>query len=159
MDWARTRHRPLPRAARTARALLILTLIPIVSLADAQGPRYRVEADKPFDEVLDDLKVAISEHNFRLTGENRIGGAIARRGHAPFPHATVLHFCNLEYARRLLQIDPATLLHMPCRVTAYEKRGGVIVSTPLLPQDDPHTREISREINRILRAIVDEALE
>jgi uncharacterized protein (DUF302 family) len=149
----------LPRAARLSCAWLILALLPILSLADPQGLRYRANADKPFDEVLDDLKVAISEHNFRLTGESRIGRAIAEREHIPFPRATALHFCNLEYARRLLQIDPAYLLHMPCRVTAYQQTDGVRVSTRLLPQDDPRTLAINQEINRILRAIVDEALE
>ncbi len=159
MDTARPWYRPLPRAARLRRALLVLALTPLLSLADPQGLRYQAGADKPFDEVLDDLKVAISEYNFRLTGENRIGLAIARRGQIPFPRATVLHFCNLEYARRLLQLDPASLAHMPCRVTVYEQAGGVLVGAHLLPLDDPRSRGINREINRILRAIVDEALE
>ncbi|GEM_PF-491818 len=115
---------------------------------------------KSFDDTVFDLKVAISEHNFRLTAENRIGDAIARREHIPFPRASVFSLCNLHYAQRLIEIAPDYLLRMPCRIAVRRSaQGHTTIAAQLLPEDDPATGSIAMEINRILRAIVDEASE
>ena len=52
-----------------------------------QQQPYTVSTEKSFDDVIDDLKFAISESNFRLTSENRIGAAISERTGKTFPPA------------------------------------------------------------------------
>ena len=121
--------------------------------------RYTLHTSKSFDDVLSDLEFAIGEHNFRLTGRDTIGEAIARRDNIDLPPGTVLHFCNLEYARQLLEVAPQYLLHMPCRIAVYEQAGNVTVEARLLPENDPAVRALSQKINRILEAIVSSAVE
>ncbi|MDH3280247.1 MAG: DUF302 domain-containing protein, partial [Gammaproteobacteria bacterium] len=101
--------------------------------AHADGPRYTLDSDKPYAEVIADLKVAISEHNYRVTGENVIGEALGRRHDKAFPKSLVVHFCNLEHARQILSAAPDFLLHMPCKVAVYEYAAKVRIETWLLP--------------------------
>lgn len=119
----------------------------------APGIRYRAEVNKPFDTVIEEIEFAITEHNFRITGSNRVGEVIGERHGIPFPHSLVIHFCNLEYAKRLLEIDADYLLHMPCKIAVYEKGEKVIVETMLLPEDH-RAGTVNDRINTILRAIV-----
>ena len=64
---------------------LISLLILLASCAMASGSaldlekRYSVISDKSFEDVLEDLRFAITEQNFRITSLNRIGQAIAVR--------------------------------------------------------------------------------
>jgi hypothetical protein len=58
-------------------------------------PYYQVETGKPYDEVLAELEVAISENNFRITGDSRVGKVIRERGTLNFPEYDTLQFCNL----------------------------------------------------------------
>ena len=123
------------------------------------APRFTAHSSKTFDDVLADLEFAIGEHNFRITGRNTIGTAISQRGDIELPPSTVVHFCNLEYARQFLQVAPQYLLHMPCRIAVYQTDGKVTVEARLLPENDPALKPLSREINRILEAIVATAVE
>lgn len=118
---------------------------------------YRVTVQRPFADVLLDLEFAITDHNFRITGANHIGAAIGERIGQPFPEAEVVHFCNLEYARRLLEIDPDFLAYMPCQIAVVQDGDRVTVSTWLLPERPPPATVLIDEINAILRAIVDYA--
>jgi uncharacterized protein (DUF302 family) len=123
------------------------------------APRFTVQTSRPFDDVLADLEFAIGEQNFRLTGRDTIGEAIAARDDIDMPPGTVLHFCNLEYARQLLEKSPHYLLHMPCRIALYVQAGNVVIEARLLPENDPEVRELSRKINQLLRTIVTSAVE
>ena len=151
-----------PFAAKTVIAF-VLILMTVAACGSRPGqdpaPRHTAHSSKSFDDVLADLEFAIGEHNFRLTGRDTIGEAIARRDDIDLPPATVLHFCNLEYARQLLEVAPQYLLHMPCRIAVYEQAGQVTVEARLLPENDPALRPLSQRINRILEEIVSSALE
>ncbi|MGI9334469.1 MAG: DUF302 domain-containing protein [Gammaproteobacteria bacterium] len=125
--------------------------------AHADDRRYGASTQSPYEDVVDEVMFAITEHNFRITGGNEIGGAIGKRHDTPFPRSEIVHFCNLEYARKFLEIAPGFLLHMPCKVALYEHEGRVVVETQLLPEDDPRLVELTREVNGILQAIVDAA--
>lgn len=119
---------------------------------------YRAETRKPFDEVIDELKRAISEHNFRLAAHNRIGAAIRERNGSDFPEYDTLQFCNLSYAEELLRLDPEGVRHMPCTITVHSRDGKTIVYARQLPSNpnDARLREFAARMNGQLRAIVDE---
>jgi uncharacterized protein (DUF302 family) len=104
---------------------------------------------------MEDLEFIITDHNFRLTGQNRIGEAIAHRDKREFPRANVVHFCNLQYAKQLLVIDPCYILHMPCRIAVREHGHRVAIEAWLLPRNDPRVEKITSEINAILKAMVE----
>lgn len=121
----------------------------------ALGERYAVRTSKPYQDVVADAAYAMAEHNFRITGRNTIGEAIAERLDRSYPGHTVLEFCNLQYAQRLLDVDSHYLLFMPCRLAISEQRGEVIVATYLLPEEEA----AAKEVNAILKAIVQSAAE
>lgn len=118
-------------------------------------PIFSIETDKHFDNVMEDLLIVIAEHNFRLNQHSRIGKAIAKRNNISFPPATVLHFCNLAYAKQLLELAPDYLLRMPCRISVWPKNDkSTIIEVWLLPEDDERTLEFAKNINEILIRIV-----
>jgi hypothetical protein len=48
---------------------------------------------------------------------------------------------------------------MPCKVVVYENAGQVVVETELLPEDDSRVSELAKEVNQILKFVVDYATE
>lgn len=143
------------------RLLMALVLVCLAGPALADGSdarqRYRSISQRPFAEVMQDVEFAITNHNFRITGASHIGRAIAERHDRAFPEVEVVHFCNLEYARRFLQVEPDFVSYMPCRIAVFETDAGVVVETWLMPENDPRIGDLSREVNGILRDIVDYA--
>lgn len=128
--------------------------------AEPNPMRYRVETMKPLADVIQDLEFAIGSNNFRITSRNRIGDVIAEREEIDFPDATVVHFCNLELARKLLAISSDYLLHMPCRVVIWSSTGLTFVEVKLVPEDlYPEARPIIDKINKVLTTVVDTAAE
>ena len=119
------------------------------------------ETEKAFEDVVFELDFAITERNYRITGRNTIGKGIRDRGFENFPDVEVIHFCNLEYAREVLELDPGFVAQMPCRITIHEQNDGSVISLILLPQDHPEPRvnEFSRRMNGILREIVEFVVE
>ena len=94
----------------------------------AEERRFASRVARPYDEVVDDVKFAISGYNFRITGGNAIGDPISKRHGIVLPRSEVIHFCNLEYARKFVEIDPGYVLNMPCKVVVREV-GDVVVVT------------------------------
>lgn len=121
----------------------------------------RALTDKTFDDVVFELDFAITERNFRITGRNTIGKGLRDRGYENFPDVEVIHFCNLEYAREVLEIDPGYVAQMPCRITVHSSPDGTVVSLILLPEDhaDERVNAFARRMNAILREIIDFVLE
>lgn len=116
---------------------------------------------KSFDDVILELDFAITERNFRITGRNTIGKGLRERGYEDFPEVEVIHFCNLEYAREVLLLDPGFVAQMPCRVTVHRERDQTVVSLVLLPEDhpDPRVNAFAHRMNGVLREILAFVLE
>jgi len=125
------------------------------NITNVSVPVYSRETKKPFDDVIEDLLVIIGEHNFRLNQHAHIGKAIGERNNISFFSADVLHFCNLTYAKELLEVAPDYLLRMPCRLSVIQKNDKKTkIEVWLLPEDDKRTIELSNKINTILKNIV-----
>ncbi|NKC11515.1 MAG: DUF302 domain-containing protein [Gammaproteobacteria bacterium] len=139
------------------RIALVLVLVPSIGCS-VHAPRvYQVQTDKPFADVLIDLEFAITDNNYRITGRNDIGAAIAARQNRPYPNYAVIHFCNLRDAQQILDVAPEFLVHMPCRISVREHAGDVIIEARLVPEHRMSVRKISRRINAMLREIADSA--
>ncbi len=121
----------------------------------------RFKTEKTFSNVIQELDFAITEKNFRITGRNTVGKGLRERGFENYPEIEVIHFCSLDIAREVLDIDPGFIAQMPCRVTIHEQDNAVIISLILLPTNhkDPRVNEFSRKMNKTLREIVDYVLE
>lgn len=149
---------------------VFVPLLLIIFVLSGCASRTRAETEhfyevsttiKPYADVLAELELAITEHNFRITGHNHIGSVIRDRDQIDFPDYDTLQFCNLTYARRMLEISPAAVAYMPCNVAVRSEGGRVIVTTHLLPTDTPNEKlnAFFKEMNGILRKIVDFAVE
>lgn len=155
------------RVSVLCAALLLSVLLPAVGAADAALARpslaliERGVTAKSFDDVILELDFAITERNFRITGRNTIGKGLRERGYDDFPDVEVIHFCNLEYAREVLLIDPGYVAQMPCRVTVHREHDKTVVSLVLLPEDhpDPAVNAFARRMNGLLREILAFVLE
>jgi len=122
--------------------------------------RVRRVGNVPFEWIIEDLELAISERNFRITGRNSLGRGLRERGHAGYPDFEIIHFCNLENARTVLDLDPGFVAQMPCRVAVHTEGEGVVVSMLLLPEQHGDARVVAfaRHMNTQLCAIQDYAV-
>ncbi len=122
---------------------------------------YKAETLKPYDDVLAELEIAITEHNFRITGHSRVGKVIRDRGSKSFPDYDTIQFCNLSHAKTLLLMSPHAVSYMPCNIVTYAFEGKTIVKTHLLPTqtDNLELNNFSKKMNEILRQIVDFSVE
>lgn len=122
---------------------------------------YQVKTEKLYEDVLAELKLAISEHNFRITAHSQVGKIIRQRGAINFPDYDTIQFCNLSRARKLLLLAADAVRHMPCNIVLYSDAGRVIVNARLLPVDTGNKalNQFSSQINQSLREIVDFAIE
>ncbi|MCK5889117.1 MAG: DUF302 domain-containing protein [Methylococcales bacterium] len=122
---------------------------------------YQAETMKPYDDVLAELEIAISDHNFRITGHSRVGKVIRDRGTKNFPEYDTLQFCNLTHAKTLLLMSPHAVSYMPCNVVVYTFEGKTMVKTHLLPieTENDALNQFSKKMNKLLRAIVDFSVE
>lgn len=147
------------------RCIILASLLLIASCATQPigefVPYYQVETHKPYDDVLAELEVAITENNFRITGHSRVGKVIRDRGTKGFPEYDTIQFCNLTEAKKILLMSPHAIRHMPCNVITYQFQGKTLIRTHLLPTDDDNKalNEFSGKMNRILKSIVDFAAE
>jgi uncharacterized protein (DUF302 family) len=122
---------------------------------------YEATTRKPYDDVLAELKIAITEQNFRITSHSRVGKVIRERGAADFPDYDTIQFCNLSHAQTLLEISVDAIRHMPCSVVIYQWNNQTVIKARLLPVDNanPDLNKFSESINDMLRQIVDFAAE
>lgn len=122
---------------------------------------YQVETAKPYEEVLAELELAITENNFRITGHNHIGSVIRQRDNIAFPDYDTLQFCNLTLAKQMLEMSPAAVAYMPCNIAVRSEAGKVVIVTHLLPTEGPNAKlnDFFRELNDRLKKIVNFAAE
>ena len=120
---------------------------------------YQMDTDKEFEEVLDDTIFAITERNFRITGHLHIGQAIRDRNNPGFQEYEVLLYCNLVYAKKMLELDPDTISTCPGRITLRQSDDRVIITAPLWPEDPKNKalRTHMQKMNELIHEIVDYA--
>ena len=124
-----------------------------------QNHYYQMETDKPIEEVLDDAIFAITERNFRLTSHLHIGKSIRDRKNPEFPDYEVLLYCNLSYAKKMLELDPNLITSCPGRITVRQKGDMVNITAPLWPEKmkDNELKLHMQKMNELVREIVDYA--
>jgi uncharacterized protein (DUF302 family) len=126
-----------------------------LGVACAGEQRYEQSSSKSYADAVEDLRFAVAEQNFRITSSNEIGSAIAARGFEDMPDSIVVHICNLNLARQLLERAPDRLLDMPCRLTIREDGDGVRIQARLVDETDERLVDLAPRINAILKDIVD----
>lgn len=145
-------------------AILLALFITATTGCSKNNPSniYQQYSDYSFEETLFNLDLAISEHNYRIIHRSQIGQAIRDRGEKDFPLSTITNFCNITYAKEMIEINSDLINEMPCTIAVREQAAqGIIVSTRLM---DEHTankkqNEFSLKINNTLKSIITATVE
>ncbi len=122
---------------------------------------YQLASEYDYEETLLNLDIAISEHNYRIIHRSNIGKAIRDRGEKDYPLSTVISFCNITYAKEMMEINSDLINDMPCIVTVREEKEGVIVGTKLMLTNTNNERQnaFAKRINDNLTSIVQATIE
>jgi uncharacterized protein (DUF302 family) len=120
---------------------------------------YEKITDKSLEDILEDIEFAITEHNLRIVDRLHIGQAIKARGNIDFPDYEIFLYCNLTFAKNILELDPALINACPGRVTVRSAGNYYIISAPLWPENstDLKLKKLMFNMNNIVRKIVDYA--
>ena len=128
---------------------------------DVQTRIYQQESPYDFEDSMQNLDIAISEYNYRIIHRSNIGQAIRDRGDKNYPLSTVVSFCNITYAKEMMEINSDLINDMPCIITVREEGETVIIGTQLMNENTKNTdqKEFSIRINANLRAIIASTIE
>lgn len=150
---------------RFAKVLILCALIITALIACSKNNVvniYQQSSEYSFEETLLNLDLAISEHNYRIIHRSQIGQAVRDRGEKSFPLSTITNFCNITYAKEMIEINADLINEMPCTIAVREEAAqGIIVSTRLM---DEHTandkqNQFALKINNNLKSIIAATIE
>ena len=139
--------------------LLILSLFGCVQEDTTRV--YQQLSNYNFEDTLLNLDIAISEHNYRIIHRSNIGQAVRDRGDKDYPLSTVISFCNISYAKEMMEINSDLINDMPCIITVREEKQGVIVGTKFMLENTNNKRQndFAKRINVNLKSIVEATIE
>ncbi len=122
---------------------------------------FQMTSDYDYEETLLNLDIAISEHNYRIIHRSNIGQAIRDRGDKNYPLSIVISFCNITYAKEMMEINSDLINDMPCIITVREEKQDVIVGTRLMITNTESEQQntFARKINQNLISIVEATVE
>jgi uncharacterized protein (DUF302 family) len=140
---------------------LFLALLLTGCEQDTPSRIYQQHSNYGFEDTLINLDIAISEHNYRIIHRSNIGQAVRDRGEKDYPLSTVISFCNITYAKEMMEINSDLINDMPCIVTVREEKQGVIVGTKLMITNTENKRQndFAKRINDNLKSIVEATIE
>ncbi len=123
---------------------------------------YKIETDKPFDEVVGDIKTQTAEHQFRVQAVHDVQATLAEKGIERDP-ITIVEICNARFANEALSKDMNVAIFMPCRYSVYTENGKTIVTlgrptmiAEMMPQAG--LNELAAGVEDTLKSIMHEAL-
>jgi len=143
-------------------SLIVFFIITLSGCNSNESSRiYQKVSYDSFEDTLQNLDIAISEHNYRIIHRSNIGQAIRDRGDKQYPLSTVISFCNITYAKEMMEINSDLINDMPCIVTVREESPGVIVGTKLMSvnTDNQLQNDFATRINNNLRSIIEATIE
>lgn len=129
--------------------------------ADFQQKIYSRETEKPLQAVLEDTEFAITERNLRITGRLHVGKAIQDRGNVNFPPYEIILYCSIDFAEKIIELLPESILACPGRIFIMTKNGKYIISATLWPEDigNNDLKKHMQFMNQKVKEIVDFAAE
>ncbi len=146
-----------------ASCLIIVTSLVLVSCQSKVENRiYEKESRYSFEDTILNLDIAISEYNYRIIHRSHIGQAVRDRGDEDFPLSTITSFCNITYAKEMMEINPLLINEMPCNIGVRQTNDGkVIIGTKLMDEQvsDPAQQAFAKKINDNLKGIIGATVE
>lgn len=119
----------------------------------------RIEIDRPYDEVVADVKAALKEQGFGVLTEIDIRETLKAKLDVDVEPQVILGACNPQLAHRALEVDPRIAALLPCNVVVRVEGGRTVVDAldPKLLVDvaaNPDLEPIANEAgDRIIAAL------
>lgn len=143
--------------------LIIVTSLVLVSCQPQTENRiYEKQSRYSFEDTILNLDIAISEYNYRIIHRSHIGQAVRDRGDKDFPLSTITSFCNITYAKEMMEINPLLINEMPCNIGVRQTEDGkVIIGTKLMNEQvsDKAEQAFAKKINQNLKGIIGATIE
>ena len=153
------------------RKLIFALLAAGASLAIAADPHPVVSYSKKakFDEVRDDLKLAIESKGLVIDFHSFVGRMLERTGKDVgsakklYADAQAFVFCSAALSRKTMEADPANMSQCPYSIAVYATAadpGTVVVAyrRPWRPDGSPASKAALKEVEALLDGIAREAL-
>lgn len=140
----------------------LLVILLLAGCGDDTATRlYQQTSNYNFEDTMINIDIAVSEHNYRIIHRSNIGQAIRDRGNEDYPLSTVISFCNIKYAKEMMEINSNLINDMPCIITVREQQQGVIVGTQLMVANtnNPRQNKFAERVNNNLISIVNDTVE
>ena len=125
---------------------------------------YVKEVGDTVEAVCKRLEEAAKTHKFGVIGVVDLKGKMAEKGIAFGNACKIYEVCNPMQAKRALETEMSIATALPCRIAVYEEKGKVKIAT-LLPTEmlglfsAPELKPVAEEVEREIKAMVDEASE
>ena len=126
-----------------------------------------VTADGSFDDVKQQLLLAIENRGLVVNHESKVGEMLERTGKdlgvvdKIYTRAEVLEFCSATLSRQVMQADPRLLAFCPFGIAIYTLPGDAgkvhLVYRRPRPEGSGPAAEALERVDRLLREIVQEA--
>lgn len=126
-------------------------------------PFYVLDTTKPFEQACSDLKTAVATHGFGLLAVHDLAATL-RSKNIGFPeNCRVFEVCHPQQAAKVLQLDMALSMVLPCRISVYTEVGkvriGMLRPVELLRDlsGSPELKQVAQEVESAMKALMLEA--
>jgi len=123
---------------------------------------YTIDTRKTIQDAGRDLEEAVLRHHFGVMGVHNLREAMKSKGVDYKGACLVYEVCNPHQAKKVLEAHPEVSTALPCRISIYEDKGQVRLSTfrpsaLIRLYGAPDLEEVAAEVERTILAIMNEA--
>ncbi len=121
-----------------------------------------VESTKSVEEVRKRLEEKSKERGFGVLSVHEVSSILQSKGHPIDYTSVIVEICQPQSASRVLAKNPYIATALPCRIAIFEKEGRTVLSTIAPTQmlemfNEPELEDTAREVERIIREIMEES--
>lgn len=120
---------------------------------------YRLETEKPFEEVVEAIHNQTVEHKFRVLAVHDVQATLAEKDIERGP-LKIIEVCNAKFAHAATQKDIGVAIFMPCRYSVHTDDGKTVVTlarpsmiADMLPEAG--LEELAMEVEKTLISIME----
>lgn len=125
--------------------------------------RYDVPTTKPVAQAAEDVQTIAKQYGFGTLHVNNLKETLTSKGFPQTQECYILDVCSPAQANKVLGIDFAMNVALPCRISVYEKGGqnwiGMISPKAMLEllSESPELRTVAQEVESAMVKIIDTA--
>ncbi|HOP06376.1 MAG TPA: DUF302 domain-containing protein [candidate division Zixibacteria bacterium] len=88
---------------------------------------YKLQSDKAFDDVVENLKKQAAEHSFRVLAIHDVQNTLKEKGIERGP-LKIIEVCNAGFAHQATQQEVGVAIFMPCRFSVHTESNKTFVT-------------------------------